>query len=45
VDAFGYSIFKPISPREIIEQHRTTPYFEAELADTITTLRKEAVGF
>ncbi|MFY9958910.1 ABC-three component system protein [Bradyrhizobium sp.] len=27
VEAFDFSIFKPISPREIIEQHRTTPYF------------------
>jgi hypothetical protein len=27
VDAFDFSIFKPISPRKIIEQHQTTPYF------------------
>lgn len=27
VDAFDFSIFKPISQREIVEQHRATPYF------------------
>lgn len=27
VDAFDYSIFQPMSPREVIEQHRATPYF------------------
>lgn len=27
VDSFDFSIFKPMSPREIIEQHRTTQYF------------------
>ncbi len=25
VDAFDYSIFQPMSPREVIEQHRATP--------------------
>lgn len=29
VDAFDYSIFQPMSPREVIEQHRATPYFIA----------------
>lgn len=27
VDAFDFSIFQPMSPREVIEQHRATPYF------------------
>ena len=27
VDAFDFSIFKSISPRELIDQHRATPYF------------------
>lgn len=27
VDAFDFSIFKPLSIREVIEQHRTSPYF------------------
>ncbi|TIV37059.1 MAG: hypothetical protein E5V91_19730 [Mesorhizobium sp.] len=27
VDAFDFSIFQPISPREVIEQHRATRYF------------------
>jgi len=27
VDAFDFSIFKSYSPRELIEQHRLTPYF------------------
>lgn len=27
VDAFDFSIFKPTSPREIVEQHRGSPYF------------------
>lgn len=27
VEGFDFSIFKPISPREIIDQHRETPYF------------------
>lgn len=27
VDAFDFSIFKSFSPRELIEQHRSTPYF------------------
>lgn len=27
VDEFDFSIFKPISIREVIEQHRTSPYF------------------
>lgn len=27
VDKFDFSIFKAISPRELIEQHRKTPYF------------------
>lgn len=27
VDAFDFSIFQPMSPRELIEQHRETPYF------------------
>ena len=27
VDTFDYSIFQPMSPREVIEQHRGTPYF------------------
>ena len=29
VDTFDYSIFQPMSPREVIEQHRATPYFIA----------------
>lgn len=29
VDAFDYSVFQPMSPREVIEQHRATPYFIA----------------
>jgi hypothetical protein len=29
VDAFDFSIFQPMSPREVIEQHRATPYFIA----------------
>lgn len=29
VDAFDFSIFQPVSPREIIEQHRATRYFVA----------------
>lgn len=29
VDAFDYSIFQPMPPREVIEQHRATPYFIA----------------
>lgn len=29
VDGFDFSIFQPISPREVIEQHRATPYFIA----------------
>lgn len=27
VDAFDFSIFQPMSPREVVEQHRATPYF------------------
>lgn len=27
VDAFDFSIFQPMSPREVIEQHRSSPYF------------------
>lgn len=27
VDKFDFSIFKSVSPRELIEQHRKTPYF------------------
>jgi hypothetical protein len=29
VDAFDFSIFQPMSPREVIEQHRVTSYFIA----------------
>ncbi|MBN9077959.1 MAG: hypothetical protein J0H84_17265 [Rhizobiales bacterium] len=29
VDAFDFSTFQPMSPREVIEQHRATPYFIA----------------
>jgi hypothetical protein len=27
VDAFDFSIFQPMSPREVVEQHRSSPYF------------------
>jgi hypothetical protein len=29
VNTFNFSIFQPMSPREVIEQHRATPYFVA----------------
>ncbi|MEA3004448.1 MAG: hypothetical protein QOH81_3236 [Sphingomonadales bacterium] len=27
VEAFDFSIFKPLAPREVVEQHRASPYF------------------
>ena len=35
VDKFDFSIFKPLSIREVIEQHRTSPYFIARFGGGI----------